>query len=316
MAAIVYGNTNLHMSGETIIGDEDSVAPLTGSVFGGGNQASTGVEHINTSRSTVNIVGGQIYGNVYGGANTAVVYGYTELNIGRSAVEMGILQDESIYIEGTIFGGGEANAEGDEDYDFSFISVTGGIDININGDGYARTDFETMGSIFGSGNASNTSGQSHIYIKNFGTPENPQKNISIQRATLVSVDNSALALEGATDRTNEYSNVNFGISRVNELKIKNNSTLYLSYGANVLQEVSSLVDINGQEVLGTATIDEETGEITNRNVDNRIYLRQSNNLNVSVSEFITPNSGGDINGMFFLGLYNNIYSPVRKFRNI
>jgi hypothetical protein len=71
-----------------------------------------------------------------------------------------------------------------------------------------------------------------------------------------------------------------------------------------------------KKCFGTATINEETGEITNRNVDNRIYLRQGNNLNVSVSEFINPNSGGDINGMFFLGLYNNRYSPVRKHRNI
>jgi hypothetical protein len=178
-----------------------------------------------------------------------VVYGYTELNIGESATQMQGLAKDRIYVRGTMFGGGEANAEGNESYDFSFISVTRGITININGEGYTRANFATEGSIFGSGNASNTSGESHIYMKNFGTPENPQRNISIQRATLVSVDNSAIALEGTTDRTNEFSNVEFGISRVDHLKVKNNSTLYLSYGANVLQEMSSLIDINGQEVL-------------------------------------------------------------------
>ena len=38
-----------------------------------------------------------------------------------------------IDIKGTIFGGGEANASGDENYDYPFISVTNGINIKIDG---------------------------------------------------------------------------------------------------------------------------------------------------------------------------------------
>lgn len=34
------------------------------------------------------------------------------------------------------------------------------------------------------------------------------------------MDNSAIALSGAKDRTNEYSDVDFTLSRVDELKIK------------------------------------------------------------------------------------------------
>ena len=55
--AIVMGNTNLTMEGTT--------TTVTNSVFGGGNQASTGTEATNNSKSTVNIVGGTIGKNVY-----------------------------------------------------------------------------------------------------------------------------------------------------------------------------------------------------------------------------------------------------------
>ena len=40
----------------------------------------------NNSTSTVNIVGAKIGGNVYGGANTSVVYGTTQTNIGYDTV--------------------------------------------------------------------------------------------------------------------------------------------------------------------------------------------------------------------------------------
>lgn len=308
--AIVNGNTNITISGRTIIGNEqNAVSAQKGSVFGGGNAAATGIEANNNSTSTVNIVGATIYGNVYGGANTSVVYGYTDLNIGHDAVQDSTLTLDDIYIRGTIFGGGEANASGSEVYDYSFISVTQGIDININGNGH--TKFETEGSIFGSGNASSTTGDSTILIKNYGTKDNPCRNISIQRATTVTMDNSCLALFGATDRTNEYSSVKFSLSRIDELKIKNGSIIFLECGANLLKKLSSLVDINGNEEIATVTIDETTGETT-KNVDNRIYLYEGKNFNVALEENVNENDTlcGDVDGMTFLGLYNNSNNPA------
>ena len=67
-----------------------------------------------------------------------------------------------IIIGGTVFGGGEANASGSEIYDFTFISVTKGMEINI--DGLNHNNFTISGSIFGSGNASSTKGFSYINI--------------------------------------------------------------------------------------------------------------------------------------------------------
>lgn len=304
VTAIVFGNTNLNMHGETIIGTEDSKTPISGCVFGGGNAAATGTSGVDNSLSKVNITGGTIFGNIYGGANTSVVYGNTDVKIGYDAVGNNDLKKSDIYVKGTIFGGGEANASGSENYDFSFISVTKGINIDITGTGH--TSFITEGSIFGSGNASSTSGESYITIKDFGTFENPQRNISIQRATTVTLYNSAIALQGATDRTNEYSNEYFTISRVNELKLKNNSALYLNYGANLLRKLSSLVDIDNVERKSAVIIDENTNN-TVKNVDNRIYLREGRNLNIATNEQVT--TYGEVDGMMFLGLFTNITNP-------
>ena len=289
VTAIVEGSTNLDIEGTTAI---------TRHVFGGGNAAATGVESTNNSTGVVNIVGATIGGNVYGGANTSVLYGTTTLNLGKNAVNKASLTTGNIVISGTVFGGGEANASGSENYDYSFISVTTGININIDASDHNR--FEINGSIFGSGNASSTTGYSYIYIKNYGTANGVKNNISIQRADLVTLDNSHVKLAGATDRTNEYSDVLFTLSRIDELKVKNNTSLYLKTGANLLKKFTSLADINNSEVKASVTID-NTNKTVTRNVNNRLYMLEDKNLNVATNENIT--SYGDVSGMTFFGMY-------------
>lgn len=289
VTAIVRGNTNLDIDNSTIIGKH---------VFGGGNAAATGTLTTNNSTGLVNIVGATIGGNVYGGANTSVLYGETTVNIGSAAVDNTNLVKSNISIGGTVFGGGEANASGSENYDYSFISITKGIKINIDGSGYDI--FDISGSIFGSGNASSTTGYSYIDIKNYGTSTDIKKNISIQRANIVTLDNSFISLSGATDRTNEYSSVLFTFSRVDELKLINSSSLYLEKGANLLKKISSLALIDGNEVKATASIDNENGTF-NRNVNNRIYMLEGENLNVATNESVT--TYGEVSGMTFFGMY-------------
>ena len=317
VSATVFGNSEVYIHGNTIVGTDlgegvNILPSMGGSVFGGGNAAATGETAIETSESIVNIVGGSIWGNVYGGANTSVIYGYATVNIGMDAVNEPSLIESDIFIRGTIFGGGEANASGSETYDFYAISVTKGIEININGTGYEREEFITEGSIFGSGNASSSAGTSEIFITNFGTIDSPQRNISIQRTDLVILDNSSMVLNGARDRTNEIATAYFALSRIDELLIKNNSVLYLNYGANLVKTMSSL-DEHGQIGYVTIEEDEETEEIKiESNVDNRIYLRETRNLNIATVENVNAalTGFGDINGMFFLGLYTSEYSPI------
>ncbi len=293
--ATVYGNTSITVGGTTVIGTPSCSVLSTCSVFGGGNAATTGSENVNNSTALVNIAGATVYGNVYGGANTSKVYGQTSVNIGADVAVGNNVQRGDVSIKGTVFGGGEANASGSDEYDWTFVSVTKAIDVNINGHNYEN--FEILGSIFGSGNASTTTGTSQITIKNYGTYDNPKKNISIQRTDLLVLNNSSILLIGATDRENEYSDVLFSLSRIDELDLTNNSTLYLETGANLLQEFKSLTS-NGS--VAQVTINENNKTVT-KNVDNRIYMYTGKNLNIAKNQNITDY--GEVTGMTFFGMY-------------
>ena len=291
----VNGNTTLYIYKAANIGKH---------VFGGGNHGSIGQTDDQFS-STVNIAGAIIGGNVYGGCNTSVVNGTTKVNIGYNSItDMDAQSEGDIQIDGTVFGGGEANESGSDTYDFSFISVTEGIEINIDGSGYGVSElqFRIKGSIFGSGNASSSKGPSKIFIKKLGSRENPNSAISIQRADEVTLDGTAIELFGTTDRTNEYSDIEYSLNRIKELKVKNGSVLLLKQNANMLEKFTSLVDIDGKEEKATVTIDETTHKVT-KNVDNRLYMLAGKNLNVTTNE--NASAYGVVSGMTFLGMYQS-----------
>lgn len=305
--AIVSGDTSITIDGQTEVGTTSSKAPEAGCVFGGGNAAATGSEEENNSIAIVNIVGATVHGNVYGGANTSVVYGKTFTNIGMEAVEKKNLLEDDINIVGTVFGGGEANASGSEIYDWDFISVTDAIDIKIDGTGYIANNhkFLLTGSIFGSGNASSSQGTSSIYIKNLGTNDEPSRNISIQRTNDLVIDHSVMELEGIQDRTNEYSDIPYSFNQIDKLTIKNGTTLLLQRNANLLKEFYSGVDEGGEVVPAVVDINDETKKLT-KNVDNRIYINPNNNLNVTTNQAAT--TYGKVTGMTFFGMYNSYSS--------
>lgn len=286
--AVVKRNTILNVGGTTNVANH---------VFGGGNAAATGIQETNDSSSLVNIAGLTCGGNVYGGANTSVLYGTVNVNIGKNVVTEPTLTRGNIHIGGTVFGGGEANASGSEIYDFSFISVTTGITINI--DATNHSTFDIDGSIFGSGNASSTSGYSNIYIKNYGTESNYKTNVSIQRASSVTLENSVIELIGATDRTNEYSDVLFSLSRLDEIKLLNNSVLYLKNGTNLVKAFTSAYKRGDTETKETVTIS-DSGTVT-RNTNNKLYVYEGKNINIATNENIT--AYGDVNGMAFFGMF-------------
>ncbi len=307
-SAVVSGNTTITIDGNTTIGSSGGAVPATGSVFGGGNAAATGNTTNNNSKATVNIVGGTIYGNVYGGANTSVIYGSTDVNIGTSAVSGGSnLTESDLIIHGTVFGGGEANASGSDVYDWTFISVTDSIDIRIDGTNYSTNNhqFKLNGSIFGSGNASTSTNPGEIYIKNLGTMSDVSKNISIQRAGLVTIDNSVIELAGIKDSTNDYSDIPYTFNQIDKLIIKNNTTLLLHKNANLLKELYSGVDVNGNLVKATVDIDDDTKTVT-KNVDNRIYMIPNNDLNIATN--FNATTYGKVTGMTFFGMFNSYTS--------
>ena len=300
--AVVYGNSTITMDGASEIGTSTSVAPDDGCIFGSGNAASTGRQTTNNSVATVNIVGGLVHGNVYGGPKMAVVYGTTDTNIGTAAVNDNSLTEDDIVITGTVFGGGESNASGSETYDWTFISVTQGITVDIDGTGYLthNHEFAIHGSIFGSGNASSSEGTSEITIKNLGTIAEPNRSISIQRANLLTIDSSVIELVGTTDRTNEYSDILYSFNIIDKLILKNNATIMLQHNANLLKEFYSGVDGNNGLEPATVEIHDDTKTVV-RNVDNRVYMLPGQNLNITINQAAT--AYGKVTGMTFFGMY-------------
>ncbi len=292
--AAIHGDSTVHVYG---------VSNIKKNVFGGGNHGAIGEEGKDSSTVKVHLAGAKVGGNVYGGCNTSVVYGVTEVYIGKSALQEheGVIPGD-ISVTGTIFGGGEANEAGSDVYDYNAISVTKGITVLVDGTGYGPNDldFVVTGSIFGSGNASSSAGPSSIYIRKLGERGTPDTAVSIQRADIVTLDDSHLELTGTTDRTNEYSTIKYSLNRIDKFVIKNDSSLLLRENANMLKEFDSAVDIDGKEVKASVQIDDESKTIT-KNVDNRLYLLAGNNLNVTTNE--NASEYGVVSGMTFMGMY-------------
>jgi len=290
--AVVVGNNTIIVEGTTDIAND---------LFGGGDAAANGTVGNANSTVTTLITGGTIGGDVYGAANTSVVYGNAVVKIGKEAVNDSTLIKDSISIGGTVFGGGKSNTAGSATYDFTFESVTGNVNILIDANGYdnGTYTFDIDKSIFGSGNAAKISGDGYIVIKNYGTSSNIKENISIQRATRVTLDNCCIHLEGTTDRTNEIATAIYTFNRIDDLILKNYTTIYLDSGVNITAKLQSLDSSGNKELVRIG----QNG-ITTQTVDNRIYLSQGKNIILKTED----GSNGEVVGMAFVGLYKNSIS--------
>ena len=321
--ATVENNTLVNIYGNIKVGNSSTVAPKQGSVFGGGNKAETGLEANGGSKNIVNIAGGEIFGNAYGGANTSKVWGSTVVNIGLKAIQdyktanptaYDIPQDmaaTALTVHGTVFGGGEKNESGSELYDWSYISATEGIDVNIDGQGYETLGIKFEKSVFGSGNASSSSGTSTIDIYNLGTYQSPNKCISIQRTDILTIKNSSLALEGINDSTNDHANELYTLNYIEDLKLANSSTLYLKNTSNCLTKWESLlIDNSGNETPAAINID-QNGNGT-PNVRNNLYMIEGKQLQIKPPKDNTEEQYGKVIGMTFLGIFGNIDTPYES----
>ena len=320
--ATVTENTLVNVYANMKVGSSSSTPPLQGSVFAGGNEAETGLEGVGGSKNILNIAGGEIFGNAYGGANTSKIWGSTVVNIGLKAIQDYKTANQNAYdipadmtatsliIHGTVFGGGEANANGSEDYDWSYISATEGIDVNIDGQGYETVGIQFEKSVFGSGNASSSSGTSTIDIYNLGTYTNPNRCISIQRTDILTIKNSSLALHGINDSTNDHATELYTLNYIGDLKLANSSTLYLENTSNCLSKWESLlIDNNGVET--PASINISSNGSGTPNVRNNLYLLEGLQLLV-----IPPAEAGEgygkVIGMTFLGIYSTGATPYNS----
>jgi len=289
--AVVNGNTTVIIDGDTTIGTEETKDDLNyGNVFGGGNSANSGSVG-NEVSTNVYIAGGTIYGDVYGGANTAIVYGKTNIKIGQQAIRSQEYNYQAINIKGSVFGGGKSNKAGSQNYDFSYPSVQKNVSdddkecTNINIDG---TNLTIEDSIFASGNAATIIGEGNINIFNYGTTGTTTKELlSIQRATTVTIDNSNIRIKGKTDRSNEVSTEEYTLNRINTFTLKNNSELYLDYGVNFVK------DLYSEDSRGNSITNQEN------QVTNKLFIQEGKNIILRDELY----NNGSVNGMIFLGKY-------------
>jgi len=274
-----------------------NTANIANNVYGGGDKAPIG-SATNSGTATINVLGGTIQGNLYGGSNGDVVYGNINVNIGKHAAGNGEYTATSLIINGNIYGGGRR-----EDLtDYTEASVIGTTNVNIDANGY--TTFKTDQNIFGSGEYC-TSDTSNITIKNL---QNAYLISSIQRASTVTIDNSNLEIQGVTDLTNANTEIAFTFNRIGNLRLKNGATLHLRRGFNQVEGFTSLVDVGGTETKASVKI--ENGEIKESNTINRVYVYEGINLIIAKEQY-TPNAAistyGKVNGMTFFGMYARDY---------
>ncbi len=174
--APVYGNTNVNMYSGTV-----------GTVYGGGNQAhigevtlngenfATGIKQANT---LVNIVSGTINESVFGSGNSSFVYGKTEVNIGQSALNSapgftGVTPTVgAITIKKNVFGGSNTNTDGETIWDPNAASAGVIGDVEVN--------------INGGGNYSNANGS---IIEIDGSIYGSGNNSSVNGISKINIDN-------------------------------------------------------------------------------------------------------------------------------
>ena len=322
--AATSGSTYLHLQNATVTGDAygggngsnaivagnsttlvEGTTSIAGDLFGGGNAAANGSTSTNNSVVSTYITGGTIGGDVYGAANTSVVYGDTVVKIGTEAVNNNSMAKGNISIGGTIFGGGKSNTAGSESYDFSFESVTGDANIDIDAATYdnGTHTFVIGGSIFGSGNAAKISGDGIVNLSNYGSNSNIKNNVSIQRAAQVTLDNCVMNLSGTTDTTNEIATAVYTFNRVDDLILKNNTTLYLASGVNIVSKMQSLDSAGNKE-----SVTFGNNGAPSQTVDNRIFLSQGRNIILRTE----AGTDGEVYGMAYVGLYKDT-NNVREF---
>lgn len=280
---------------------------IKGNVFGGGNASNVGNKGVLESDNTyLSECDAEVYisgaiigtdeggGNVYGGSNRSKVWGNTKLYIGKPALDEGYTKG-IIDIKGTVFGGGESRTNS-TNFDYSFLSVNGDIEINIDADEY---DLNIKENIYGSGNASSAKNDGNIYISNFGNETDIKKLKSIQRATNVVINNSELQLLGDTNSTNIHETTLYSLTNIKELSIKNDTTLYLEYGSYSLLGFNSLKYNEETKTDEPAVVTIEDGKpIISGN--NRIYMYNGQHLDIINA---TGDTYGNVNGMTFFGQY-------------
>lgn len=283
-------NTNVNIQGSTTI---------TKDLYAGGYSSNVGTQNLN-GNATLNITGGTMNSDVNGGSYLGVVYGETNVNIGKNCVttDANSIVAGDINIQGDIYGAGTSeyskykneydNAEV-SDYNFDNTkSVIGNTNIKLDGKN-ANVIFNR--NIYGVGNASTYTGSSKVSIENWGKIDNIKELGSIQRISDLNIGNSWLELDGKIDVLNASTRQAFSLNRIDSVSVYEGAVIHVQSEFNLVKEFSSYED--------KAKTKKATDE---SKVINRLYTLENLNL-VFAKQEEDITEWGKVNGMTFFGLY-------------
>ena len=228
---LVYGGSTINMSAGWV----------KGNLYGGSELSDDGPKEGKPKDLIfVNLVGGTVSGNVFGGGYRGTVNGSTHLHIGEGASgeckyyqthggEKTELQPSILKVDGSVYAGGDYG--GGDKIDYTTITVKGTSHVYIDGTGYNTGDADLMpemriaGGVFGSGASCDAGSTRLVTLKNYGTPVLDDSGLAtgvtrsleaIQRADRVVLYNSHIQLSGKSDVANPNQTTLYSLNRIGD----------------------------------------------------------------------------------------------------
>ena len=270
-----------------------------GNVFGGGAEGMVrGDTHVDIAKGLIDGDGVNT-GNVFGGSDKAKVKGSTQVHIGWEAA-YGTETDvtgATLLIRGTVFGGGNTTDTG-SNFDASDPFVEKTATVSVDATHYDTANFNIVKSILGDGNMCTVKETRTVTIKNYQALGS-QSNTSLQRADVLTLENSQIELTGAVDSANLVPTIAYSLNRIDHLIMKGGSTLKLQAPVNLVKELVSQ-DSGGSLVTTTATTETAAEPATK----NRIDIQQGVQMELRTSEDVTTMEYGAVSGYMVLDVYD------------
>jgi len=319
----IYGGGNEAAVGGSTLLQADKDSAVAGSVYGGGKGANavvkTNTRVIVSAHVTGNVFGGGAKGpvegnthvdipqglidgegNVFGGSDQALVSLNTQVHIGKEAADgnhVDITDDTSLLIHGTVFGGGNTTADGSS-FDARYPFVGGTSEVSVTATGYGPGKFNIMTSIFGDGNKCVVAGSRTVILTDYQALDS-MANASIQRADILTLNNSQVELIGAIDSANLVPTIAYSLNRIDDLRLVGGSVLKLQSSVNLVRSLKSLDD-GGTPVTTSSTTDNGVKP----SAENKIYIQQGAQMELRTSEDITTTQYGKVSGHSLLYAYD------------
>lgn len=281
---LVYGGSTVNMTGGWV----------QHNLYGGSELSNDGPEENGTPVDEladigfVNLAGGTVSGNVFGGGYQGIVNGSTHLHIGKHALaECKYYQQNkediprldvsvSLVVGGSVYAGGDYG--GGDTIDYTTITVKGTSHVYIDGTEYdtgsdnGKVNMTLSGGAFGSGASCDAGSTRLVTLKNYGQlmkdstgliNDASRKLTAIQRADKVTLINSHVHLTGQSDVANSNQTAKYSLNRIGDHENMTEADRGL-----VLQGGSTLIlDSAGIETSSLKNIDNTGAEVTLENVE-------------------------------------------------